>query len=235
MREDLRDDAAHLAGLVGPEAPSRHGRRAHPETGGDRGWPLVAGHGVLVGRDAHVAEQVFRPLARHLAAVEVDQHQMVVGAAGDQVQPARQQLLGHRPGVRHRTPLSLPELLGAGQIEADRLARYDVLQGSSLEPREHGLVEPSRVLGTAEHRAATRSGQRLVGGGTHPLGQSEGRLVHPGGDQTGDMGHVDHQRRPPPRPRWRGTRQNRSPEGRRWPRRRSSSGAPARALSRTSS
>ena len=49
------------------------------------------GHGVLVDRDARAVQRLLGDLAGQAAAPQVDQHQVVVGAARDQVEAALDQ------------------------------------------------------------------------------------------------------------------------------------------------
>src|SRR3546814_3220743 len=64
-------------------AASRHGRRADAQAGGDEGLLRVVGDGVLVDGDVGLAERGFGVLAGDVLADHVDQHQVILGAAAD--------------------------------------------------------------------------------------------------------------------------------------------------------
>ena len=69
---------------------------------GDKGAPLLSGHGVFVDRDSGLAEHFLRHLPGDIDAGEIRQHQMVVRPAGNQVDPGSHE--GFRPGSRHFPP-----------------------------------------------------------------------------------------------------------------------------------
>ena len=62
-------------------------------TKGDCG---IVGNGVLVDRDAGLAQQLLRHLAGQVLGPQVHQHQVRVGAAGDDGEAALDQRLGQR-------------------------------------------------------------------------------------------------------------------------------------------
>ena len=126
---------------------------------------------------------------------EVDEHEVVVGAAGDQVDAARREHLRPAPAalcddVAH----VLAELLGERLAERDGLRGDDVHERAALQVREHRLVDGlPDLLAHRDHDAGARPAQRLVGGGGHDVGDADGLRVHAGGDQAGEVRHVDHQ------------------------------------------
>ena len=56
---------------------------------GDRGLFRIERNAVLVAGDAGALERGFRHLAGQPLAAQIDQHQMRVGAAGDDIETAR--------------------------------------------------------------------------------------------------------------------------------------------------
>ena len=78
--------------------PGRDGRRARVER-----------DGVAVDGDADVVQPVLGLLAVEVRVAQVDQHQVHVGAAGQHVHAAREQLLAHDPRARARALLALAE------------------------------------------------------------------------------------------------------------------------------
>ena len=65
------------------EATRRDRGRADADAAGDHRRARIVRHRVLVDRDVSTAERGVRFLARHVLVGQVDQEQMVVGAAGD--------------------------------------------------------------------------------------------------------------------------------------------------------
>ena len=64
--------------------------------------------------------------------------------------------------------------------------------GSSLGSGKHRPVQLLRELLAAQHQAAARPAQSLVGGGGHEIHVRDGAWVQPRGDQARDVRHVGH-------------------------------------------
>ena len=118
---------------------------------------------------------------------------MVVGAAAHQAHAAGGEGFGEGLGVLHHLHRILPELRPQGFGEGDSLAGDDVHQWPPLLPREDGAVEHLGVGRAAHGDAAARATERLVGGARDEVGNRDGVVVDPGGDEPGVVGHVDHQ------------------------------------------
>ena len=88
------------------------------------------------------------PARRH-----VDEHQVVVGAAGDDPQAALREDGRDRRRVLDRPPLVAPELLAERELERDRLAGDDVHQRPALDAREDGPVDRRGERALAGRRA----------------------------------------------------------------------------------
>ena len=133
-------------------------------------------------------------LAGEAERAEVDQREMRVGAAGDQVGAALLEAVGERLGVLdHRLGIGLEARLER-LAERHRLGGDDVHQRAALEAREDRRVDllgDRLVIG--QHHAAARAAQRLVGGGGDDMGVAERRRMLARRDQPGEMGHVDKQ------------------------------------------
>src|SRR5690606_16613451 len=87
-REDFVDQLGDPHHLCGTHPASRERRGSHTNPAGDERRLRVVGDGVLVDRDTSETEQALGFLAGELARPEVHQHQMRVGAAGDDRQAA---------------------------------------------------------------------------------------------------------------------------------------------------
>ena len=126
----------------------------------------------------------------------VGQHQVVVGAAADELHAAGQQHVGQRLGVVDDLPGVLLELGLQGLAEADRLAGDDVHQRPALDAGKHRPVDVLGVCFLAQDHAAARAAERLVRGRGHVVGHRHRVVVQLGRHQAGVVGHVDQQLRP---------------------------------------
>ena len=104
------------------------------------------------------------------------------------------------------------ELVAQGELEADGLARDDVLERAALDAREDapvdrrrevrldhrvvGRIGGRRELASAEDESAARAAEGLVGRRRDEVGVRERARVEAGRDEPGDVGHVDPQERP---------------------------------------
>ena len=66
-------------------------------------------------------------------------------------------------------------------------------RGPPWEPGEHGLVDGGGVLGPGEDAATPGPAERLVGGEGDDVGVRHRAGVRAAGDQTGDVGGVEHE------------------------------------------
>ena len=66
-------------------------------------------------------------------------------------------------------------------------------QRSTLRAGKDAAIDPFEMLLLAQNQAAARATQRLVRGRGHKVGVGNRAVVHAGSDQSGVMGHVDHQ------------------------------------------
>ena len=156
-------DGGHL-GLAHALGGDR--RRADAQARGDVRRAGVVGHRVLVEADAGLVEREAGLLARQVGVegAQVDEHQVVVGAARHEAEPVAGQRLGQGGGVAHDLGGVLLEL-GRGRLgEGDGLGRDDVVERSALQAGEHRLVDDLGQLGGAQDRAAPRTPEGLVGG-----------------------------------------------------------------------
>src|SRR5581483_6462493 len=135
---DERGDLGHLRL---PHAGGGDGGGADPQPAGDERRLGVAGDRVLVERDPGPVEGLLGHLARHPERAQVDQHQMVVGAAGDDSEPLAGQGGGQRPGIADDAGGVVGEARLGRLVEADGLGRDHVHQRPALHPGEDGLVD----------------------------------------------------------------------------------------------
>ena len=105
--------------------------------------------------------------------------------------------LGDRLRARHRAALALGEQLRFGDLQRDRLGGDHVLERPALLAGEDGGVDLFGELLLAEDDPRARAAERLVGRRRDDVGAELERVgVQPGGDEAGEVRHVDHQQRP---------------------------------------
>ena len=192
--EHFRDQVADMTKFGNAEAARGAGRRAEPDTGGDRRFFRVERDAVLVAGDVGAPERRFRHLARQPLGPQVNQHEMGIRTAGDDIEPARFQRFRQRLGILD--DILRVELEGGTQrfTEGHRLGGDDMHQGSALQTREHSRVEllgQSFVVG--EDNPAARTAQRLMRGGRHHMRMRKRAGMGAAGHQAGEMRHVDHE------------------------------------------
>ena len=127
--------------------------------------------------------------------LQVDDHQVVVGAARDEAEPLPHQRLGERRRVRHDLVRVLLERRVRRLAERDGLAGDHVLERAALPSREHGLVDRRAVLRLAHDAPAARTAQRLVRGERDDVGVRHRVRVGAADDQPGDVRGVEQEQR----------------------------------------
>ena len=120
----------------------------------------VERHAVLVAGDVGAAERDLGGLAGELLGPEVDQHQMGVGAAGDERDAALDQGLAERLGVVDHA-LGVELEIGLERLaEGDGLGGDDVHQRAALEAGEHRRIDLlADLLVVGQHHAGARAAQ----------------------------------------------------------------------------
>ncbi|QTK78950.1 hypothetical protein AT6N2_C1164 [Agrobacterium tumefaciens] len=192
--ENLDDQLADFAEFRFLETARRAGRRAETDTRGNEGLFRIERNAVLVAGDVSAAEGCFRTLACRVLLAKVNQHQVVVSAAGDDIEAAFDQGFSQRLGVLDDLCRIVLELRLQRFTEGNSLGGDDVHQRAALEAREDGGVELLRqILVVGEDHAAARAAQRLVRGGGRNMAMRERRGMLATGDETGDVRHIDHQ------------------------------------------
>src|SRR5262249_42834907 len=84
--EHFGDQAANLSEFGDAETAGRAGRRAEPHARGDRGLFRIEWNAVLIAGDAGAPERRFRDPAGQALLAQIDQHEMRIGAAGNDIE-----------------------------------------------------------------------------------------------------------------------------------------------------
>ena len=176
------------------EAPGRDRGGAHADARGLAGAAGIAGDLVLVHGDVHRVQALLQLPTADVGLLQVDQHQVIVGAAGDQLRAVCQQRVGH--GLRVGDDLALVLL----ELRLQRLAQHhglrgdDVHQGAALGAGEDGGIDllcDIRVVG--QYHAAPGTAQGLVVGGGHHVGIGNRARMLARRDEACDVGDVHHE------------------------------------------
>ena len=190
--EDGVDAGGDLVHVLGEQAAGGDGRSAEADAGGLEGGTRLERDGVLVTGDVGEIEGLLRLLRGEFGQVgaEVDEEEVVVGAAGHDPVAARL----HRGAEGARV---LDDLGGVGLelglealAETHGLGGDDVHERAALGARENRGVDHLGVGGAAEDQAAARAAQGLVRGGRDEVGMGNGRRVVTRGDEAGDVRDV---------------------------------------------
>lgn len=203
---DERHDGFHVFLF---HAAGGDGGGAHAETAGGEGRLIVEWHHVFVDGDVGFHQGILGLLAIDVFVAQVDEHEVVVGAAGNEVVAAFGEGAGHGLGVFDY--LTAVDFVGwtQGLAEGDGFGGDDVLERTALGAGEHGHVEQVRhhfelALGGfvserirevfAHHdQPAAGSAQGFVGGGGDDVAVRHRVVEVAGGDEAGGVGDVGEQ------------------------------------------
>ena len=128
-------------------------RRAQTQTRGDERGFRIEGNAVLVAGDGGADQRLLGDVALEALGPQIDQHQMVVGAAGDDVEAVGAQAFRQRLGVLdHVLGVDL-EVRTQRFGERHRLGRDHMHQRAALQAREDRRVHllgdrPRRCTGS---------------------------------------------------------------------------------------
>ena len=118
---------------------------------------------------------------------------MVLGATGDNLDAPLDKRSRHCLGVLDHLLLVLDELGALGLLEADRLRRNHVHQRTTLATGEYSRIEflGQLLVLARQNDTAARTAQGFMRSRGHHVRMGHGIGVNAGGDQTGNVGHID--------------------------------------------
>ena len=140
-------------------------------------------------------QQLLHRFTGELVGSQVNQHQMIIRTAGNDLDITAKQPLAERLRIVHNPLLVYLEIIGERFLEADSLGRDHMHQRASLNAGEDRLikVELIRSLLVAQDQAAAGSSQGLMGSGGHHIRIGDWRGMQPCRHKAGNMGHIHHQ------------------------------------------
>lgn len=219
LRQVGLDRLAELDGLVNvasnalevvlAHTTGSHGGSTDSDTVRSQGR-LVTRSGVLVASNVDLLEDSLNTSTVKSLRLQVDENHVVVGTTSDKSEAKLLELVLKGLGVVDDLLLVLSELVRLSLLEGDSKSSDGVVVRTTLVTREDGevdgaleIVEGLDLLASLhlsladtlaeEDHGTTGTTERLVGGGGDNVGVGEGRVVDATGDQTGDVGHVDHE------------------------------------------
>ncbi len=138
------------------------------------------------------AVQVFR--------AKINQHEVVVGAAGNDAITVLAEPRGERFGVDHYLPLIFAKLRLERFMKANGFGSDDVHQWAALDARENGRIDLFGEFLFAHNDAAARPAQTLMCSGGDKMCVRDRAWMLAARNEPGDVRHVDEQeaRRPNP-------------------------------------
>lgn len=122
------------------EAAGGDSGRADAHARGDERTFRVVRDGILVGSDVHLVQTALQLLAGHAGLSQVDEHQVVVRAAADQIKALLLECVREHAGVGDDALLVRLELRLECLTEADRLCGDDMLERPPCVPGKMALL-----------------------------------------------------------------------------------------------
>ena len=155
----------------------------------------IVGHRILVDSDVGAAQRGVSGLAGQAPGDQINQKQMVVGAAGHNGVAAFDEGPGHDPGIGDHLFLVVHELRLQRLQQGHRFGGDDVHQRPTLGAGEHQGVEFlfEVGIGAGQNQTAAWAAQGFMGGGGHHIGDRDRIGINARRDQSGHMGHVHEQ------------------------------------------
>ena len=141
-------------------AARRQGRRANADAARFHGWVSVERNGVLVDGDARLVQRFLRLASQHAFGKDIDQHEMRVGAAGNDAEAFRRQRISQYFRVGHDLPGVIAEIGLHGFAEAHRLGGDNVHEWPTLHAGENDFIDSG--CKSCLHRIIPARGPRSV-------------------------------------------------------------------------
>ncbi len=178
-------------------AACRQRRRAETNAARAQRRVRIVGNHLFVDRQARVVERFLGDAAVDAERLDrVDDHEVILGATGDERATALLQLLGQCARIRQHLLRIRAKRRLCRELQRHRDACDRVHVRPALHPGEHRLIDLLRELRLAENHAAARPAQRFVSGRRDDIEPGVERIrERTAGDQSADVRDVGHRQR----------------------------------------
>lgn len=203
--DSLIDEDGDLLEVGLAKATGGHSGGTNTETAGGEG-ALVAGNGVLVAGNVDLLKEELNTGTINADGAKVDKNHVRVSAVRDELVAELLELLLESLGVGNDLLLVLLELGRGSLLEGNGKGGDGVVVGATLVTREDGEVDLVLKIvegllaglgvngantAAEEDHGATGATERLVSGGGDDIGVEEGRGDNLGGNEAGNVSHID--------------------------------------------
>src|SRR6185437_4737335 len=189
--ESFDNPAANDAHFFFAHAASGERGRAHANAAGLHGRIDIERDGVFIDGDTGLSESFFGLAAEHAFDEDIDQHQVSVGAAGNDAIAFGHEGFGERLGVGDDLFCVVFKFGLKRFFEGDGLARDDVNERAALLAWKHAAIDAGSEILLAEDQSGARAAQGFMRGGGDDVRVRYWRGMHARGNQAGEMSHVD--------------------------------------------
>ena len=164
---------------------------AYTDAAGDKGTFGVVGNSVFIYGDIYLIQSALKLLAGYAKVSKVDEHKVVVGAAGNHIYAKAGELFCHCFGIFNYL-LGIIFKLGFERFaEANSLCGDNVLKRAALSSGEDSFIYLLGKLFFAKDHTAAGPAQGFVGGGGNNIGIGNGGGMCAAGNKSRDVGHIN--------------------------------------------
>ena len=195
IREPFGNEVCDLQHFFFLHAARCDGRCADADATGLEDWIGVEWDAVFVYCDAGPVENFLRFFAVQVFRAKIDQHEVVVGAAGNDSITVLADARGERFGIDHYLPLIFAKLRLERFMKANGFCSDNVHQWAALYPGENGGIDLLGEFLFAHNNAAPRPAQTLMCGGGDKMRVRDRTWMLAARNEPGDVRHVDEQKR----------------------------------------
>ena len=157
---DVLSDLLHL---LNAQASCSNSRSTDTDTAGHEGLLRIVVDSVLVNSDVDLVQSVLQLLAGDVEGTQVDQHQVVISTAGNEVKTSLEKAVSQSLSILNDLSLILLELRLKSLAEANSLSSDSVHKRTALSSGEDSGVDLlSQSLVISEDKAASGSTESLM-------------------------------------------------------------------------
>ena len=157
MVENFADEAGNLLHLRFFHAACRNGGRADADAGRDEWAFRVERNRVFIHRDVGLVQSHRRIFARDVDWCQVDEHEVIVGTAGNNAESDFGESRRHRLRIFYDLFAVFFERGLQRFVQANSFGRDDVHERAALDAWENLAIDIGGKFFTAHHQAAART------------------------------------------------------------------------------